>query len=247
MPAAELDLAAAVLDVGGVVFGEELDLRRVAFETIMIFKSGQQDFADQPRHLALLGRLHRQDDADRLVGGRLIHIKRARPPGWRHLCVFYLIIGQARGAAEAQDQLVMVMRFVAWLGNRLEPFFFRNVSRRSFCGRLRIGSRGHRASRNSPMPATRSGNGAPDTGLTPLRAACLHRKQGKRMPLGVPTLADRQYTIGDRDRRTEIAVPRHFCYLRAKAISLSIAGEARHGEGRSRVQRACLLRAAPRR
>ena len=75
VPAAQLDLASAVLDIGSVMLGKELDLARRALEAVMLLESRQQDLADQPRHLALLRRLHRQDDPDRLGRGRVIHIE----------------------------------------------------------------------------------------------------------------------------------------------------------------------------
>src|SRR3984893_19031759 len=102
MPAAQFDWTAAVLDIGGIVFGKELDLRRSALEAVMLLESGKQDLADKAGHLALLRRLHRQDDADRLGCRRVIHIEGARPPGRRDFRTVDLIISGARGAAEAQ-------------------------------------------------------------------------------------------------------------------------------------------------
>ena len=48
MLSAQLDLAAAVLDIGSVVLGEELDFARRALEAVMLFEGRQQNLADQP-------------------------------------------------------------------------------------------------------------------------------------------------------------------------------------------------------
>jgi hypothetical protein len=82
VPVAQLDLAAAVLDIGGVVLGEKLDLAGGALEAVMLLESGQWDLADQPRHLALLCGLHRPDDTDRLGRGRVyMYRERAHQAG----------------------------------------------------------------------------------------------------------------------------------------------------------------------
>src|ERR1700732_3950450 len=99
MFAAEFNLTAAVLDIGSVVLGEELDLGRAALQPIMLFKGGEKDLADEAGHLAFLRRLHRQDDADQLPRGRMVHVERARPPRRRHFSISYLIIGESRRTA----------------------------------------------------------------------------------------------------------------------------------------------------
>src|SRR5262252_9519563 len=109
MPATQFDLTPTVLDIGKIVLGKELDLGIRGLKPVMLLKGGQQDLADQPRHLALLGSLHRQDYTDRLGRGRVVHIKRPRPPGRWHPGVKHLLIAQSGGAAKAQDQFVMVM------------------------------------------------------------------------------------------------------------------------------------------
>src|SRR5215469_6762619 len=47
IPAAQLDLASAVLDIGGVVLGKELDLWIGTLEPVMRLEGRQQDLADQ--------------------------------------------------------------------------------------------------------------------------------------------------------------------------------------------------------
>jgi hypothetical protein len=60
-----------VRDIGDTMLGKELDLARVPSKPVMLLEGRQQYLADQPRHLALLCRLRRQDHADRLGRGRV--------------------------------------------------------------------------------------------------------------------------------------------------------------------------------
>ena len=57
----------------------------------------------------------------------MVHIERARPPRRRHLGVVHFLVAQPGGAAEAQDQLVVIMRLVTRLGDRLQSFFLGDV------------------------------------------------------------------------------------------------------------------------
>jgi hypothetical protein len=61
----------AILDIGRVMFGEELDLPRGSPESVVFLEGGQQHLADEPWHLASRC-LHRQDDADRLDHGGVV-------------------------------------------------------------------------------------------------------------------------------------------------------------------------------
>lgn len=76
---AELALSTAMFDIRRAMFGKELDLGRGSLESVMFLEGRQRHLADKAWHLALLGRLHRQHDPDRLDQGDVVVIQGARP------------------------------------------------------------------------------------------------------------------------------------------------------------------------
>ena len=95
----------------------------------MFLEGGQQHLANEAWHLALLRCLHREDDADRFDRGGVVVIKGTRPPGRRHFRVPDFNLAEARGQAEAEHQLVVIVRLVPLLRDRLEPLFLGEILR----------------------------------------------------------------------------------------------------------------------